>query len=362
MCSNEIHCVRRGLLGIAEYGVSSFDWAPLVWAGRGQNPQDVERCRRELLNTDYHELPSSGPMIPEILGNYPECRGETSQKIRMRAATATEALRLLRSVSRLPIAGTPPGEPTMNQVYRHSAGTCETKVSDGAILEGRGSKLTSQEQADLEHVIKESETEVVVQEQEDISRAVLLSKQDKFSSDGVVLWRLTKHSPQLFTALLESPELSPCRHRVEDAGCEMRPAWASGALLLVPLTMEQHGELGFKLERHHVLALDDDLGALEAALQNVPNRRRPQVRPDHRASDLAAVVDDASEERQHCIDDVPCLHIERTFYAFTLPKIVTEVSSSCLVQSDPSPRPHDKYTGRRSVEVGLHAQNPRRWG
>jgi hypothetical protein len=48
-----------------------------------------------------------------------------------------------------------------------------------------------------------------------------------FESYKEPLFRLTKHSPKVFIALLESPVLSLCRQRGEDADCQVRPAWCT---------------------------------------------------------------------------------------------------------------------------------------
>ena len=49
------------------------------------------------------------------------------------------------------------------------------------------------DEAILIQVMKESAVEAVLREQEHLSRAMLLSKQDRFSNDDVSIFRLTKH-------------------------------------------------------------------------------------------------------------------------------------------------------------------------
>jgi len=196
-----------------------------------------------------------------------------------------------------------------------------------------------------------------------ISRALLLTKQEAFTSESLMLWRLTKHSPTVDETLLASPDLSHCRSRVENAECELKPSWAGGALLLIPLTEEQYQELEIDLERHHVLGLMGDEVAIQAALHKVPCRKRPQVRADHRAlprSDIepmedmtAQAVAFAGSAAQHDHDGAPTgvaaqvapsdrlagdmviLEVVRTFYHVRLPKLVTEASSAGLAHSSP---------------------------
>ncbi len=78
-----------------------------------------------------------------------------------------------------------------------------------------------------------------MQEQADTSEALLLSKAGSRSADGALLARLSLHNPEVVDRLLSPQRLRECFSRVELANCEVRPAWASGALLLMPLTEEQ---------------------------------------------------------------------------------------------------------------------------
>jgi hypothetical protein len=181
--------------------------------------------------------------------------------------------------------------------------------------------------------------------------------------------------------------LSLCRQRVEDANCQVGPAWYN-AFLLVPLTQEHYEELNLKLEHHHVLALECDRGALEAALLQVPCRLRPQVKTDHRAdaadhiemspsvataSDSVGVMAEAGAAPMHSsVEHAPCLQVVRTFLHFPLPALVTEISSSNLVHSDPADidpgllptgfQQQLEWRGSYGDTRAFHAQNPRRWG
>merc|ERR1712232_1501175 len=215
-------------------------------------------------------------------------------------------------------------------------------------------------------------------EQGDLSRAVLLSKQERFSNDDVSIFRLTKHSPKVFEVLLESPELSGCCQRVADAGCHARPPWTRG-LILIPLTEEQYKELDLQLEPHHVLAQACDREPLEHALRRVPCRIRPQVRTDHRALACAHIgtnifpavslgADLAMEEAtpaSNSAEDGPCLQIVRTFLHSPATPLVTEASSSKLAHS--APPCTDDVVGHQRIRIsGVDSKvsctpNPRRW-
>ena len=55
--------------------------------------------------------------------------------------------------------------------------------------------------------------------------------------------------------------IANCKRCVEDAGCEIAPAWASGAQFFVPVTPKQLAELAetsFQLKPNHVVALCKD--------------------------------------------------------------------------------------------------------
>ncbi|CAE8624814.1 unnamed protein product [Polarella glacialis] len=244
----------------------------------------------------------------------------------------------------------------------------------------------------LEAAMRESEAEALAKEQQDVHKALLLSKEAAFNGDHVVLWRLTNCSKQISHILQTSDELRACHDRVQEAGCELTPAWAGGALLLVPLTLEHYTELNLKFDPHHVLSLSSDRERLEAALMAVPYRKRPDVRSDHRAAwlheedavggvhgeDAAeehqqepeqsdqesdeenAEADDAAQhvgagqpERHHKIR----LEIVHTFFGFRLLRDESEASSSGLARSAP-----EAFTGRGSEsQGGLHVANPRRY-
>lgn len=115
-------------------------------------------------------------------------------------------------------------------------------------------------------------------------RACLVSKADVRSGDTVRVMRLTKHMPNTMEHLASSDHLASARTRVESAGCHMRPGWANGALLLVPLTPEQLAEADdFRPRPHHLVLLDQDIENVCEALRQLPRTRkdcRPKLKPE----------------------------------------------------------------------------------
>ena len=51
------------------------------------------------------------------------------------------------------------------------------------------------------------------------------------SNDDVVIFRLSRFSKHIRDVLCSSPELATCHQRVEDAGCEVAPAFTEATLL-----------------------------------------------------------------------------------------------------------------------------------
>merc|ERR1712087_52836 len=100
---------------------------------------------------------------------------------------------------------------------------------------------------------------------------------------GIIVSRLTSHSPQIAAALLGSDVLRECIARVGSAGCEVQPVWANGAFLLVPLTEELVLEHDLQLEPHNIVMLATDYDLVAQALMLLPKRQRPQLKPEHRA-------------------------------------------------------------------------------
>jgi len=117
-------------------------------------------------------------------------------------------------------------------------------------------------------------------EQAQLHEALLRSKADSISSDGIMLARLTFHNPDVM-AYLQSKELETCRVRVEGSGCSVRPDWAKGAILLVPVTEQQTVEADIELKPHNILMLHSDLQLVEEALAKLARCKRPGLKPEH---------------------------------------------------------------------------------
>lgn len=253
---------------------------------------------------------------------------------------------------------------TRSNVMGTAVSTSERQPTSGSFQNGKEDGL-------LERVMQESAVEAVLREQEHLSRAMLLSKQDQFSGDEIAIFRLTKHSPKVFEVLLESPELSFCHERAAETGCGLRHPWSRG-FFLIPLTEGQYKELGLELEPHHVLARACDREPLEKALRQVPCRLRPQVRTDHRATmsnrnvsasgDQVVCASVAAPTDLHA-DHGPFLQVVRTFLHSPVTPLVTEASSSQLAHSAPADV-HEIEQQRHSRKTGAnasHTMNPRRW-
>jgi len=145
---------------------------------------------------------------------------------------------------------------------------------------------SNDDEAELEEIadaLARSEADAAEQENTDIAAALLHSKVDAppLSGDNVVVLRLSSRSADIEEKLLAAPALAQCRDLVADAGCEVLPSWANGAVLLVPLTVAQVEEAGLELRAHHIVALEPDRARVEEAIADLPYRRRPKVRPEH---------------------------------------------------------------------------------
>lgn len=84
-------------------------------------------------------------------------------------------------------------------------------------------------------------------------------------------------SPEVVSALLESPSLAHCRENMKNCGCDMQPTWANGAKFLVPLTQEHAQAAGFNFSHYHVIARASDVEHVKSALAVMPCRRRPKM-------------------------------------------------------------------------------------
>eukprot|EP00419_Tripos_fusus_P013832 CAMPEP_0172748588 /NCGR_PEP_ID=MMETSP1074-20121228/145355_1 /TAXON_ID=2916 /ORGANISM="Ceratium fusus, Strain PA161109" /LENGTH=496 /DNA_ID=CAMNT_0013580337 /DNA_START=51 /DNA_END=1538 /DNA_ORIENTATION=- len=131
--------------------------------------------------------------------------------------------------------------------------------------------------------LRQSANEAFERENSELLEALRNSKADspaELNGDGVVLLRLDRHAraEEVVQALLSEPSLAACRGSLEEAGCELRPSWANGAWLLVPITRELYEEAGLCTSAVHVLLLAKDEAAVRCALKAVPKVKRPQLR------------------------------------------------------------------------------------
>jgi len=231
--------------------------------------------------------------------------------------------------------------------------------------------------ADLDEVeLRRSEQEDLQKEQRDLQEALLRSKADTWSADGVVLSRLTFHSPEITSFLLDTQALAGCRSRVDAAGCEVHPIWANGALLLVPATEAHIAEAGIRLQAHNILMLATDVELIKQTLAQLPRRKRPQLKPEyhaegsphpasaesayggHRPENFAAPPAESGEGWHGCADegghrfgawmqDVGLI-VDKTFLHFPVAKDISDAST--IVQSAPA----------ASADLPEHL-NPHRW-
>lgn len=99
------------------------------------------------------------------------------------------------------------------------------------------------------------------------------------SLDDVLVLRLTRmaRSPEVTSFLLSSPLLEDRRLQMAAAGYDIKPAWACGAKLFVPIDEAVMLEAGVKLEHFHIIAYSCDVELLQQALATMPCRQRPKL-------------------------------------------------------------------------------------
>jgi len=115
---------------------------------------------------------------------------------------------------------------------------------------------------------------------------------------GVILFRIARkaRNPMVDTMLLDPlGELSHLHARVLSAGCDVKPPWSPLKVLFVPCTEQQILELmncDFDLEGdRHGLALQSDLGAIDAALRrNIPKKHRGPLKGPKLRGELPLVT------------------------------------------------------------------------
>jgi len=132
----------------------------------------------------------------------------------------------------------------------------------------------------VERAKQTSKAEALQQENADVSHAILQSKMESPCGVECVVLHLTHHTESIRADLAGSPLLAECCARVSEAGCQVMPEWAHGALFFAPCTEEGVEELGIELKPHHVIALAIDMALIREALSQFPRRRRPQCKVD----------------------------------------------------------------------------------
>lgn len=129
---------------------------------------------------------------------------------------------------------------------------------------------------------------------------------------------------------------------MKDAGCDIQPDWANGAILLIPLTEELIAQEGLCLKPHNILALKSEEFLLSRALSNLPRRKRAVCELDDASQDLTSPSGhensaDTVAESGEPGDVIPLrVYIERTFICVWEPKLVSE--SSHYAHSAPAGR------------------------
>eukprot|EP00928_Gymnodinium_smaydae_P005056 TRINITY_DN11742_c0_g1_i1.p1 TRINITY_DN11742_c0_g1~~TRINITY_DN11742_c0_g1_i1.p1 ORF type:complete len:517 (+),score=20.04 TRINITY_DN11742_c0_g1_i1:584-2134(+) len=213
----------------------------------------------------------------------------------------------------------------------------DAKPIDEPLMRQEADEKTFEDSEDpeLDHVKDLSMVEACEREAEDLSEALLRSKVDAPWNTEILRLTITRHAKarEVEKALCYSPALAECRQLVEEDGCDLRPAWANGAWLLLPVTLEQYSEAGFDLSAHHILVHSSYEQAVRLALQDVPRKQRPRVRPD--IPGPSALLEKPLEEAEDCgINDSSGtaftrteILVERTFVHF--PSRAGDGKSAC---------------------------------
>lgn len=171
---------------------------------------------------------------------------------------------------------TPPVDATVDEPCCDMSDEPLPRTGDGGIDDEKDKEAMA-----VESSIKTAHEE----EAAHLSQALLRSKSDllALSGDDVIIIRVTRRTAHVAQVLCESPHLNDCRKRVIEAQCDIFPAWANGACLLVPLTHVIVLEAELALHAHNIVALRSDLESLKFALSVLSNRQRPKLRPEHQA-------------------------------------------------------------------------------
>jgi hypothetical protein len=197
------------------------------------------------------------------------------------AAIQAAANRALAAISKR-------GMMPLNRAACSNCGTANASNASNAEI------LPAQDETSVDHA--ETETDPRQEEQADLHRAILESRvtepnmsaeqaTENENSEGVVLYVLRRcaQAEEVAAALRTAPELHVCRTEVFEAGCELQPAFASGAWLLLPMTKDQLAEVQLEaklasLKPWHVLMPAHHEEAVLQALQRVSKKKRPALK------------------------------------------------------------------------------------
>jgi len=214
--------------------------------------------------------------IRDLMGIAYGVHADPDESVREAAAASAQLLKDAQAHGRLP-----PVQPAVRPAAPIPQGPPPQTSSPPARQSAKGEIGTDQAKLKQQEDLQKSEEEDLQMEQQALQEALLRSKADAWSADGIILSRLTFHSPSVTSFLLESNDLAICRSRVESAGCSMQPAWANGALLLVPVTEQQIMEADIYLQAHNILMLASDEQLVKEALAELSRRKRPGLKPEH---------------------------------------------------------------------------------
>eukprot|EP00973_Karenia_brevis_P023225 3198749-Karenia_brevis.AAC.1 len=162
-----------------------------------------------------------------------------------------------------------------------------------------------------ELAIRDSLQEAVASENAQVQEALLRSKIDDAKHQELVVLSLTKRSSHVLNALLEAPDLGLPRSQIQEAGFEILPEYANGAILLAPLSEQQALDADVHLRPHHIVVARQFQPIVEQILSTLPKRQRPKVRlaDDQYLCQSASVAsatkekDDALSKQSHLDED-----------------------------------------------------------
>jgi hypothetical protein len=231
----------------------------------------------------------------------------------------------------------------IEEEFGEGAADFGAEMVDGAAVAAPADQFSG----DLDIAMRESAAAAAVQEGAHIQEAILRSKIEAAQQQVLVVLRVTKRNADVLDALLKDECLQRVRAQVEEAGCEVLPDWASGAIVFVPLTQKEVTEACVELRAHHIVITQENQPHVEKALSSIPKKRHPLVqRADPKYFDAAAsgvVASDRNSSARRNLTYTPTVenwdspidfdwYIERTFVRCPLPQ-ADEVSRG--VKSEP---------------------------